>query len=430
MMIRFTRALLGTTISRAALVALSSSGLILSGPGDATAQVSGPRFQADGVQADAFGRRDGYPSCGRTDYFDKQRCRVGAFSNFDSLFPSRTIPVSGAASRLQRASQEPVLRYVWDGHEVLLDDYLNRQPVTGFLLAHDDTILIERYQYARKDNQRFASFSMAKTITALLVGLAVKDGLIRSIDDPAETYARDLVGTEYGHTPIKALLQMSSGVAFNEEYADPKSDIAILSRATLQQGPGGSPPVLRRLNDRIAKPDMRWSYASAETSVLGLVVAGATRRNLSDLVREKLWGPLGAEAPASWIVDATGREVAFGFVNATLRDWARLGLMLAHDGAWGGKQIVPRDWLVAATTIAPSDPHLRFSQRSYWAGYGYQTWLIPGPNRAFALQGYRGQFVLVDPVTKFVLVQTGARAGNDQPADRELLTLFQSATKL
>jgi CubicO group peptidase (beta-lactamase class C family) len=384
-----------------------------------------PRFRPDGMDADAMGRREGYPSCTRAD-FSEQRCRVGALSNFAALFPSRSIPAPATAYRLLYAPQEPTVRYTLNGRSLDLDNYLDRQPVTGFLIARGEEILVERYQYGRSDRDQLASYSMAKTIVALLAGLAVKDGLIRSINDPAERYAEQLKGSEYGRTPIKALLQMSSGVSFKEDYV-PGSDISVLNRATLMQEPGGSPVALRRFNTRIAPAGTRWTYASAETSVLGLVVAGATGRSLSDYALERLWVPLGAEQPADWIVDATGREVAFAYFNAALRDWARLGLMLAHDGMWGGKQVVPRDWMLAATTVAPSDPHLRFSGGN-WAGYGYQTWLIPGKNRQFALWGFRGQFVLVDPVTKVVLVQTAARAGNDEAAERELLALFQAVS--
>jgi CubicO group peptidase (beta-lactamase class C family) len=391
------------------------------------AQSSGPRFRTDGVDADAFGWSDGYPSCTKGDYVDKQRCRVGTFSKFDALYPSRAIAASKGVSRLLRAPKEPAFRYMWGGRELTVDDYLDRQPVTGFLIARDDTILLERYQYARTDKQRLTSFSMTKTLVALLAGVAAKDGLIRSINDPAERYAPELSGTAYGKTPIKALLQMSSGVAFNEDYGNAPSDFATLYRATLLQEAGGSPAALKRFNTRPTPPGERWSYSSADTSALGLVVAGATRRNLSDYLREKVWEPLGAEAPASWPLDATGREVAYGYFNATLRDWARIGLMLAYDGTWNGKDIVPREWVITATKLSPGDPHLRFSAR-YWAGYGYQTWLIPGANHAFALQGNRGQFVMVDPIERVVLVQTAARAGSDMAADRELLALFAAVS--
>ena len=401
---------------------------------EATAQSPGPRFRPDGRDADAYGRRDRYPACSKNDYVTKQRCRVGAFSHFDTLFPTRTIAAPKAPSRLARAPTEPNIRYTYLGQSSTLDGYLDRQPITGFLIAKGDTILLERYQYARTDKHRLASFSMAKTITGLLVGIAVNDSAIRSIDDLAETYVHELHGTEYGRTPIKALLQMSSGVAYKEDtsnlsnLSNPNADLATLYRSTLGREPGGIIAGVRHFNTRVAAPGQRWNYSSAETAVLGLVVAAATRRNMSDYAREKLWVPLGAEADAKWALDATGREVPYGYFNATLRDWGRLGLMLAHDGKWNDKTIVPREWLLAATTIAPNDSHLRFSKNSYWAGYGYQMWLIPGNHRMFALQGIRGQFVMVDPETKLVLVQTAAREADDQAADKELLAIFQAAS--
>jgi CubicO group peptidase (beta-lactamase class C family) len=397
---------------------------------EATAQSPGPRFRPDGRDADAYGRRDGYLACYKNDYVDKQRCRVGAFSHFDTLFPTRTIAAPKVPSSLARAPTEPTIRYTYLAHSSTLDEYLERQPITGLLIAKGDTILLERYQYARTDKDRLNSFSMAKTITALLVGIAVKEGAIHSIYDLAETYVPELQGTEYGRTSIKVLLQMSSGVAFHEESrnpSNPNTDSATLYRFTLGREPGGITAGVKRFNTRVAPPDQRWNYSSAETSVLGLVVAAATRRNMSEYAREKLWVPLGAEADAKWSLDATGHEVAYSYFNATLRDWGRLGLMLAHDGTWNGRTIVPREWLLAATSIAPSDIHLRFKS-SYWAGYGYQVWLIPGDHRMFALQGLRGQFVMVDPETKLVLVQTGVRAASDQSADMELIAIFQAAS--
>jgi CubicO group peptidase (beta-lactamase class C family) len=143
---------------------------------------------------------------------------------------------------------------------------------------------------------------------------------------------------------------------------------------------------------------------------------------VSDYTREKLWEPLGTESDASWIVDARGQEITFAYFNAVLRDWARLGLMLAHDGTWQDKSIVPREWLLASTSIAPGDGHLKLGW--IWSGYGYQVWLVPGTHRMFALIGLRGQFVLVDPEAKLVLVQTAVRHGSDQVADQELLALW------
>ena len=151
-------------------------------------QGAGPHFRADGPNADEFGRKDGYPSCKGLAYIDETRCRVGALSRYDTLFPARTITAPKQPIQLARAAREPVIRYSFAGLDLTLDDYLNRHPVTGLLIAKDDTILVERYQYGRTDTDRLTSFSMAKSVVALLIGIALKEGAIRSVDDLAETY--------------------------------------------------------------------------------------------------------------------------------------------------------------------------------------------------------------------------------------------------
>jgi CubicO group peptidase (beta-lactamase class C family) len=415
------KATMTTQFGRIALVA----GTLLLACDPSLAQA--PRFRADGFDADAYGRREGYPSCKGTEYYRQQRCRVGALSQYDELFPARTIAASGAPTSLKRAAIEPSLQYSFAGQTRDLDRYLDLHPITGFLIARDDTILLERYQYDRTEKHRLTSFSMAKTITAMLLGLAVKEGAIRSIDDAAETYVPGLSGTEYGRSSIKSLPRMSSGVSFREVYTDATSDILTLARLTLGQDRGGSLAALKRFNTRVAQPGERFSYSSAETLVLGLVLSHATRRNVSDFTREKLWQPLGAEADASWTIDGSGHEITFAYYNAVLRDWARLGLLLANDGTWQGKSIIPSDWLQAATTVPPSDAPLQQADPVHSFAYGYQTWLFPGNRRMFALRGLGGQRILVDPQSKLVLVQTAVRAAQDPSADRELLVLWSVA---
>lgn len=379
-------------------------------------QGAGPRFRADGPNADEFGQKEGYPSCKGIDYVDQPRCRVGALSRYDTLFPARTIPAPRQPFPLARAASEPVIRYGFAGLERTLDDYLDRQPVTGFLIAKDNTILVERYQYGRTDRDRLASFSMAKTVLGLLIGIAVKEGAIRSIDDPAEAYVSGLKDTEYGRTPIKALLLMASGVAFSEDYASRSSDINKLARMTVEPGSPGSLAAVKEFNTRLAPPGTRFAYASSESLVLGLVLAAATKRTVSDYTAEKLWQPLGAEADATWIIDATGQEITFAYVNAVLRDWARLGLMLANRGNWQGKTVVPEDWLAASAADAlPTDFPL--------AKYGYQIW-YSADSRRFSLRGIRGQFVYVDPDLKLVLVQTAL--GGSLPDFAELFALWNA----
>jgi CubicO group peptidase (beta-lactamase class C family) len=383
----------------------------------------GPRFRADGPEADSYGRKDGYPRCTALTYIRETACRVGALSHYDALFPARVIPAGPQASPLRRAPAEPEVRFVFNGETRTLDQYLDTNHVTGFLIAKGDTILVERYQYGRSDKDRFTTFSVAKSVIGLLIGIAVEDGAIRSIDEPAEAYVPGLRGTEYGRTSIKALLRMTSGVSFRENYSDPGSDIYTLANLTLGQDPGGSVAAVKRFNTREAEPGQRFSYSSAESLVLGLVLAGATRRTVADYASEKLWVPLGAEAAASWNTDGTGQEITFAYVNAVLRDWARLGLMLAHDGVWQGRTIVPKDWLRAATSVGPDSPFWSSSHKpgDHVPGYGFQFWLPPTKDRAFFMVGLRGQFVLIHPEAKLVIVQTALR---ENFREGELLAMF------
>ena len=379
-------------------------------------QGAGPRFREDGPNADEFGRKEGYPACEGIAYVDNMRCRVGALSRYDTLFRARTIPASKQPAQLARATSEPVIRYAFNGLDLTLDDYLNRHPVTGLLIAKDDSILVERYQYGRTDTDRLASFSMAKSVVGLLIGIALKEGAIRSIDDLAETYVAGLKDTEYGRTPIKALLLMASGVAFSEDYANRSSDISALARLTVGKDSVGSLAAVKQFNTRRAAPGERFSYSSAESLVLGLVLAAATKRTVPDYAAEKLWQPLGAEADATWIIDATGQEVTFAYINAVLRDWARLGLMLANRGNWQGKTIVPEDWLIASAANA-------LQTELPPAKYGYQIW-YSRDTRRLSLLGIRGQHLFVDPDLKLVLVQTALSGG--PPEFAELFALWNA----
>jgi CubicO group peptidase (beta-lactamase class C family) len=308
---------------------------------------------------------------------------------------------------LRRADAEIALTYRFRDNVHTLDDYLERNPVTGLLIAQGDEILFEHYRYARTDADRFVSQSMAKTVTALLLGIAVEEGAIKSIDQPAADYVPELAGTEYGKTPIRALLHMSSGVKFREVY-DGTGDNAALSRMLFGADNPGATAAVAQFNTREAPPDTRFSYAGVETEVLGLVVARATGQSLADYLRSRIWQPMGAESDANWVTDTRGAEVAYCCFSAVLRDWARLGLMLAHDGAWNGRQIVPRAWLLAGTTVAPNDSHLRPATDKRVFGYGYQVWVFNGPRRQFALLGIHGQSIFVDPEAHLVMVQTAA----------------------
>lgn len=289
-----------------------------------------------------------------------------------------------------------------------LTGYLARYPATGLLIAKDERILFEHYQYGRTDGDRLLGQSMTKSITGLLVGCALGDGALRSIDDVPETYVPEFKGSEYGRTPLRALLHMSSGVDFGEER-DGGHDLAVLWR-DMVLGAGlfrkkGTIASIRQFDRRVAPPGTRYHYASIEPDVLAIVLRKVLGQPLSHYLRTKLWEPLGAEAAATWLVDAEGYEVGhFGF-SAVLRDYARLGRLLACDGLWNGRQLLPADWVRDATTVRVSDAYLAPGS-SMRFGYGYLMWLLPGDRRQFALVGQNGQRICVDSESRVVMVHT------------------------
>src|SRR6266478_7392733 len=382
------------------------------GAGSNGSNVPGPVFSGTGPDPAAYGADAGFPVGTRATA--SQRGNLGGTdSHFDELFPSRSVGRSSAPWPFKRAP-EPTIFYNFRSDRLSIDDYLSHNPTTGLLIVKDDMILYEHYRYARTDRDRFLSQSMAKTITAMLIGIAISENKIRSIDDPVLDYVPSLANTEYGKTSIQDLLHMSSGVAFTENY-DGSDDVAKLGRDLF--GEPGKDPVasVAQFNTRIAPPGTKWHYASVETEILGLVLRAATGVPVADYLGDKIWGAIGTEADASWAIDGAGQETTFCCFNATLRDYARLGRLLAHDGAWEGRQLIPRQWLLDATTVNPSNAFLAPGAATPYFGYGYQVWILPGEQRSFALIGIRGQMILVDPASKLVMVHTAVRK---KPSDR------------
>jgi CubicO group peptidase (beta-lactamase class C family) len=374
---------------------------------------------------DILGKAEGYPVCPFLNAAPQQRCLVGLLSNFDQVVPARTVAKSTAPRALRRPDKPFELRYAHRERQRDLESFLAEHRNTGLLVLQGDTVLVERYQYDRKPEHRFQSYSMAKTVVAMLVGIAIHEQKISSIDDRAEKYVPELKGLPYGETSLRHLLTMSSGVKFREEY-DGKDDVATLSRkAIFRESPGGVHTVLS-FTERARPAGEKFYYASAETQVLGLVLRAATGKPLAEYLSEKIWQPMGAEADATWLLDGGGYELGYMGLNATLRDWGRLGLLLANDGAMDGRQIIPADWVRAATTAEA--PHLKVGVATKFNGYGYQTWLIHPAKRQFALLGVRGQAVFVDPETKTVVVHTAVheRPAGD-PSRAEQFSLFFGA---
>jgi len=361
----------------------------------------------------ALGKAKGYPR-GTTATMYAEPFKVGSFSAADKILPTRLVARAGPVTPLTNGTSA-IISYRYQNASYGLADYLEHQRVTSLLILKNGAVVAERYRYGRNDHDHFLSFSVAKSVTSLLVGIALERGVFASLDDPAEKYVTELKGSGYGRATIRQLLRMSSGVKFVEEYTG-RDDIARLSRAERSGEPGAVLQLLASFTERAFPAGEKLGYASSEPAVLGYVLARAARRNVAELTSEWLWQPLGAEADAAWNIGADGQEGTEGRFNATLRDYGRLGLLVARDGNIGGRQIVPREYLLDATDPARQPPAFRPRTATPYYGYGYLFWLFPLRHRTFAMLGIYGQSVFVQPDSGVVMVQTSV---NQEPRGRQ-----------
>lgn len=378
---------------------------------------------------DSLGKAAGYPVAPRLGQAFQEAYRVGSFSAMDTLSPHCVLERSAQPQPLPRAANETTFRYQFDGKTLTLDDYMQRQRATAVLVLKAGQIVAERSNYDRKPEHRLLSNSMAKTIVALGIGKALEEGRIRSLDDTAATYEPKLAGTLYGETKLINLMRMASGAKFVEDYSG-KDDLARFNQTTRTQGNAAGAHVI---TERVAPEGTLFNYASAETQMLGLALRGATGQSLCQYIAEKIWQPLGAESRATWLTNPVDQtELAAGNFNATVHDYARLGLLLANDGVRDGKTIIGRDYLLRMTDASQQPPAFRpgimQNKGSTYMGYGLQTWLLPGTHRRFVLLGIYGQAIMVDPALQLVVVHmavakdaSGDASGTHMGAERTAL---------
>jgi len=325
---------------------------------------------------------------------DAQRSK--AFRMMDSLTDAATIEAGGKAMPLPQG--KPIdLAWTAAGRDWTIDSYLAEQVSAGVVIVHDGRIRLERYGIDYDAEGRWTSFSVAKSLVSTLVGAAVNDGYIESLDDPVTRYIPALKGSGYDGVSIAQLMTMRSGVKWNEDYGDPQSDVA---KFNAQQAEGDIDPVtayMRKLPSE-AKPGTRWQYNTGETNLIGVLVERAAGRPISQYLSEKIWAPYGMEADATWLTNDAGKEIAGCCISARLRDYARFGLFVAEGGLAGGKRVVPEGWFAKAGT---KQAEIGAPGR----GYGYQWWTYD--DGSFAAQGIFGQGIFIDPARKLVIASNG-----------------------
>jgi len=378
---------------------------------------------------DLLGKASGYPLAPNLAQAFAERYRVGSFSGMDHLSPHCVVEPAAQPLPLDKAPQEPDIRYRFEGQAHTIDDYMQRQRVTALLVLKDGQIVVERSNYDRLPEHRMLSNSMAKTIVALAIGKALEEGRIRSLEDTAASYEPRLADTLYGQTKIINLMRMASGAKFVEDYSG-HDDLARFNQVARRQGAVAGAKVI---DERVAPEGTRFNYASAETQMLALVLRAATGQTLCQYVSQKIWQPMGAEARATWLTNPVDQtELAGGNFNATVHDYARLGWLLANDGQRDGKPVIAREYLLQMTDPGQQAEIFRpghmQNKSSTYMGYGLQTWLLPGSHRRFVLLGIYGQAIMVDPDLKLVVVHmavakdaSGDASGTHMGAERDAL---------
>jgi CubicO group peptidase (beta-lactamase class C family) len=344
-----------------------------------------------------------------------QRQREAAFRAMDRMpFLAHAAIITPAPKPMPLPSGEPL---AIPG----VDDYMARQNTAGLVVVQDGKIRFERYGLGFDANGRWTSFSVAKSFTSTLVGAAIQDGYIASLEDKVSRYIPDLRGSAYDDVTIRQLLTMSSGVLWNEDYEDPRADVAQFNNAKPDPGIDATVSYMRKL-PRAHPPGAVWHYNTGETNLIGVLVSSATGKSLAQYMQERIWHPAGMAATATWLKGKTGHEIAGCCLQAATRDYARLGLFILANGNVDGRQIVPPDWFAEATRKQKD-----IGQPG--RGYGFQWWTYD--DGSFAAQGIYGQGIFIDPQRRLIIASnsnwTRAAIGPESKARQEFYNVVRAA---
>ena len=325
-----------------------------------------------------------------------QQERELGFLHFDEVFEGRVVPGGNKVHELPQGF--PISAFCDGGEkEREFEEFLTEQKVAGLLILQDGMIRIERYSLGFSEAGRWTSQSVAKSVTSTLVGAAIKDGYINSVDDYVTDYIPDLKGSAYEKVTVHHLLTMTTGVQWKETYNDPNSDLTRFFTDPTEPGIDQTVSYMRRLPAE-AEAGTKWVYKTGETHLLGVLVSLATGQTLSNYLSSKIWVPYGMEQKATWILNRTNQEMAGCCLQMTLRDFARFGQFVLEGGRINGESIVPDNWFQTATQ----------TQIPLWGGwgYGYQWWTMN--DGTFRALGIHGQMIHIDPARRLVIAINSA----------------------
>ena len=326
--------------------------------------------------------------------------KLYGFKNMEKILPTRLVEKSDSPYPLTYELKDlDNLTYNYKGKKYTIADYIQAFKVAGLIVIRDGKILYESYDFGNNEKSRWVSFSVTKSVTSMLLGAAIKDKHISSVKDPIVTYLPQLRDSHYGNVSIEQVLHMSSGVNWDEDYSDPTSDVSLASALNST-----------KLYDYLSKlgassePGNKFNYNTAESNLIGDLVRSAVGNNLSKYLEQKIWKPFGMEFDAYWVLDYDyNLELGGCCINATLRDYARIGIFALNNGNLKNNiNVLPDNWMKQSTT---SSPNLEY--------YGYQWWLDGSDYRSFYADGIFGQFIWIDPASKTIVAMHSARDDAD-----------------
>lgn len=322
-------------------------------------------------------------------FWDTEK-KIEGFKNIRELLPTRIINKSDYPLSLSYELDDfSDISYRYKNKTYTIQDYINKFKVGGLIILRNGKILHEEYNFGNNQESRWISFSVTKSVTSMLLGAAIKDGFIKNVEEPVVTYLPHLIDSNYKDVTIKQVLHMSSGIKWNEDYTDPYSDVSLASGLN-------SLELYSYLNKlrKSSNPGEKFNYNTGETNLIGGIVRSAIGNNLSTYLEQKIWKPFGMEHDAYWVLDNDySLELGGCCINATLRDYSRIGLFAMNKGITReGIAVLPTNWIDESTN--PSN-NLKY--------YGYQWWLDGPEYESFYADGIFGQFIWIDPSSKIVV---------------------------
>lgn len=335
--------------------------------------------------------------------FDEDKA-ADNFRSMNTILPVHEIK-SGGGTPLKTADNQQNLanvEYSFEGETRTIGSLFEKTHTNAYMVLKDGNIVDEKYFNGYDSKSPITSWSVAKSFLSALVGIALEEGHIKSVNELVTDYVPALADSGYKGVTIRQVLEMSSGVGFNEDYSDPESDIMQLMPYIVLDS--GSVDDFTATLKNETTPDTFY-YKSIDTQVIGMILKGATGVPASEYLQEKIWKPAGMSYDAFWNTDLKGNDMSFAFLNARLDDYAKFGLLVQNDGSVDGKEIIPRQWL--NTSVTPSRPELEAGKADPYFGYGFQWWVPKGANYGseFSAIGIYGQFIYVDKETGVVIVK-------------------------